>query len=300
MNTRAKHKLELRTWTDLISNELMRELERLRTFESMARDGHDPEGVHGMRVAMRRLRVVLMVFPSVFNQLVNQSKELRAELRWIANVLGRVRDLDVILERWPTVASIHRQKPQANGALQTALERLRLAARHEMLNALESNRYHQLLERLRASDVDQEEDHKADHRQKEATRALRRLKKKLNRVERKTKSANLECWHELRKASKRLRYSLELLEPMVGKRARKLIRVLRNAQLQLGMFNDLVVTRATLNCLGILEPQVAAQRERLMIGLEGEIRSSQRDCEKTFRRADWRKPLRQILDRLER
>jgi triphosphatase len=300
MNTRAKHKLELSTWTDLLSNELLRELERLPTFESMARDGHDPEGVHGMRVAMRRLRVVLMVFPSVFNQLVNQSKELHSELRWIANVLGRVRDLDVILERWPTVASIHRQKPQANGALQTALERLRVAARHEMLKALESNRYRQLLKKLRAFDVDQDVDHESDHRQKEAARALRRIKKKLNCVEQNTKSVNLEPWHEMRKASKGLRYSLELLEPMVGKRARKLIQVLQNAQVQLGTLNDLVVTRATLNSLGILEPHIAAQREYLMIGLEREIRSSQRDCEKTFKRADWRKPLCQVIDKLER
>jgi CHAD domain-containing protein len=270
MNTRAKHKLELSTWTDLISNELLRELERLRTFESMARDGHDPEGIHGMRVAMRRLRVVVLVFPSVFSQ----PKEIRAELRWIANALGRVRDLDVILERWPMVASTHNQAPQATAALQTALERLRLAERHEMLKALQSNRYHQLLEKLRAFKLN----HEADHRQKEATRALGRLKKKLNRAEQKTKSTNLESLHELRKASKRLRYSLELLAPMVGKRARKLIQVLQNAQVQLGTLNDLVVTRATLNRLGILEPHVAAQRERLIIGLELEISSLQRDC----------------------
>jgi CHAD domain-containing protein len=87
---------------------------------------------------------------------------------------------------------------------------------------------------------------------------------------------------------------------MLGKRPCKLIQVLQNAQLQLGMLNDLVVTRATLNSLGILEPHVAVQRERLMIDLEREIGSSQRECEKTFRRTDWRKPLRQIIDRLER
>jgi CHAD domain-containing protein len=150
-----------------------------------------------MRVAIRRLRVVVLVFPST----VNQPEEIRAELRWIANALGRVRDLDVILERWPTLASIHRQESQAIAKLQTALERLRVAARLEMLKALESNRYHQLLETLRAFDVDQEVDHESDCRHKEATRALRRLKKKLNCAEQKTKSTNLELWHELRNAS---------------------------------------------------------------------------------------------------
>jgi CHAD domain-containing protein len=296
MNTRAKHKLELSTWTDLISNELLRELEQLQIFESMARDGHDPEGVHGMRVAMRRLRVLLMVFPSVFTI----PKKLRAELRWIANALGCVRDFDVILEHWPKLVSTQSQESQTTSAIQMALERLRLAKRHEMLKALESNRYHQLLEKLRDFNVNHISDHAANYRQKEAVRALRRLKKKMNSAEQTTKSANLEPWHELRKVSKRLRYSIELLEPMVGKRARKLIRVLQNAQVQLGTLNDLIVTRATLNSLGILEPHVAVQRGRLMISLEREIRSSQRDCAKTFRRADWRKPLRQIIDRLER
>lgn len=292
MNTQAKSlTLEVSTWTDLITNELMRELKQLRAFESIAQDGHDPEGIHGMRVAMRRLRAVAMVFPKVFDQ----PKEIRAQLRWIATTLGRVRDLDLILENWPNMASSHRLDQQVAAPIVSALERLSAAERHEMLIALESDRYHLLPEKLLAFQANVD----VDHRRKEATRALRLIKKKLNCAERKTKSGTLASWHELRKVSKRLRYALEFLEPVIGKRAQKLIRVLRNAQDQLGKLNDLVVTRAILSKLGTLEPHAAAQRERLMSGHEREIRSAQRECAKTFRRTNWRKSLRQIIDRLE-
>lgn len=62
-------------------------VEHLVRHLSMAREGVDPEGVHQVRVAGRRLRVWLNL---------GGHRALGDDLRWLVQVLGRLRDLDVL------------------------------------------------------------------------------------------------------------------------------------------------------------------------------------------------------------
>src|SRR4029453_1444603 len=60
-------------------------------------DGHrarDPEAVHRMRVAVRRLRAILRASGSLFDD--DRVEGLRRELKWLGIALGEVRDLDVL------------------------------------------------------------------------------------------------------------------------------------------------------------------------------------------------------------
>jgi CHAD domain-containing protein/transposase len=57
--------------------------------------GEDPEVVHRMRVATRRLRSAFVLFANAFKP--KQVEELRKGLRRLARLLGKVRDLDVLL-----------------------------------------------------------------------------------------------------------------------------------------------------------------------------------------------------------
>lgn len=58
-----------------------------------ALEGIDPEGVHQLRVASRRLRAVLKAFAGIIgSEFVSRFNE---ELRWLARNLGRARDADV-------------------------------------------------------------------------------------------------------------------------------------------------------------------------------------------------------------
>src|SRR5215207_7955582 len=59
------------------------------------RDEHD--SVHKMRVATRRLRSTLKTFRPLWDR--DASDGLRAELRWLAEALGRVRDAEVMADR---------------------------------------------------------------------------------------------------------------------------------------------------------------------------------------------------------
>ena len=64
--------------------------------EPGTRLGDDPEELHDMRVATRRMRAAMEAFADV---LPVRAVALRRELGWVADALGEVRDLDVQLAR---------------------------------------------------------------------------------------------------------------------------------------------------------------------------------------------------------
>jgi CHAD domain-containing protein len=59
--------------------------------------GPDPEGIHDMRVASRRLRAAVELFRDVFPR--RRLRPLLRQVKDLADTLGEVRDLDVMLER---------------------------------------------------------------------------------------------------------------------------------------------------------------------------------------------------------
>ena len=74
----------------------------VRAKEPGTRLGEDPEELHDMRVATRRLRAALSLFEAV---LPVRAQVFREELGWLARLLGTVRDLDVQLEGLAVLSS---------------------------------------------------------------------------------------------------------------------------------------------------------------------------------------------------
>ncbi|MBV9278754.1 MAG: CHAD domain-containing protein [Chloroflexi bacterium] len=112
--------------------------EEMMAFREAALAGEDPEGVHDMRVASRRLRAAIELFHDVFPR-----RRLRPMLRSVkdlADALGQVRDLDVMLERLQAdragrpagqrlvltdmVADLERKRREARRALVETVETL--------------------------------------------------------------------------------------------------------------------------------------------------------------------------------
>jgi CHAD domain-containing protein len=54
-----------------------------------------PEGVHQMRIGVRRLRAAIWVFSKLLRS--KQTEMIKRDLKWLAGKLGPVRDLDVFL-----------------------------------------------------------------------------------------------------------------------------------------------------------------------------------------------------------
>ena len=68
-----------------------RQFAQIQAYEAGTRLGEDPEELHDMRVAIRRLRTLLQVFAEVLPwSLVAQAEELRR----MSVILGAVRDYD--------------------------------------------------------------------------------------------------------------------------------------------------------------------------------------------------------------
>ena len=117
----------------------------LRRYAKGARKGKDPEAVHQMRVATRRLRAALRALAGR----VAAPKALRGRLLWLARRLGAVRDLDVILallrsERLPAAASGERARlarliRKLEARRDKAQERLALALRRGRFEKLQGD-----------------------------------------------------------------------------------------------------------------------------------------------------------------
>ncbi|WP_262269347.1 CYTH and CHAD domain-containing protein [Microvirga yunnanensis] len=70
-------------------------LQHLMANEAIVRRVPEADAVHQMRVALRRLRAAMTLFKAVVEDV--RRDPIRAELKWMANVLGEARDLDVYI-----------------------------------------------------------------------------------------------------------------------------------------------------------------------------------------------------------
>ncbi|MGH3827742.1 MAG: CHAD domain-containing protein, partial [Pseudonocardiaceae bacterium] len=123
-------------------------LRALLAHDPGTRLGEDPEELHQMRVAVRRMRAMLKAARPLLDR--DWADDLRAELGWLGRALGPARDADVLLERLRGHAAAFGDTT-SRAAVETLIGVLvtdREATRAEMLAALGSPRYPELLRRL--------------------------------------------------------------------------------------------------------------------------------------------------------
>lgn len=235
--------------------------------------GTNAEDVHRMRVAIRRLRALLRAARSMLA--AKWAEDLRDELRWLGDALGRVRDLDVLLghlleERSGLLLSERRGLSRVLGALRHE----RAARREALLTALQSDRYLALLRRVEAAadspvvvnpDVSLETIAKAE---------FKKLRKAVRIGGAQPSNAAL---HRIRIKGKRARYTAELVAARNGRAPARFIRRITALQDLLGEHHDAVVAERRLRRLLAAHPDRRTARAlRLLIGRQGERRRKAR------------------------
>src|SRR6266516_52206 len=108
-----------------------------------AMQGGDPEGLHQMRVALRRLRAAISLFADM---LVDpQTQQMKAEFKWITGELGPARELDVFIKQ--VVNPVADSKPNGPGVavLTRDLQQRREDAVTRATGAIESARFRDLV-----------------------------------------------------------------------------------------------------------------------------------------------------------
>ena len=252
------------TQLDLLRRSIARSTIRLAGQEPIIRLGED--GIHDARVATRRLRSDLRTFRPLLD--VAWCESLREELRWFGEILGRVRDAEVLRDRLSArIAAIPDSGIAAGKVLIDELEITRLDARRRLLADLASPRYSELVEQLAVGaglpiTRDGEADRPAEAAGSLMIRPWRRLAKAVLGLDPVPEDAAL---HAVRIKVKRVRYAAEALAPAFGKRADRFATAAKRLQETLGDHQDAVMTGEWLTEQGIGadDPSVAFAAGRL-------------------------------------
>ena len=184
-----------------------------------------------------------------------------AELVWFAGLLGEVRDREVLEQRLLTdLAELPAELvigPVA-AQIETELTTGRKAAWDAVIDALDTDRYRQLLAELHRWRSDppltEEAEDPAAKVSKYVKRATKKLDKRLDRAIEARLTGDPDAdhlLHQARKAGKRGRYAVELAEPVLGKKAGKIIDDRKALQDVLGEYQDSFVAADFLRTQGV-------------------------------------------------
>ncbi|BCJ44465.1 CHAD domain-containing protein [Actinoplanes ianthinogenes] len=241
-----------------------------------ARQGEE-EAVHKMRVATRRLRSTLKSFRRWFPE--RETAELGDELRWLAGALGAVRDPQVLEGK--LLAGIDESVPEFRATahrIRAALEHRVAHGREELVAALDSDRYLDLLDR-----IDALVDAPLPDTGNPAARARKVLAKADDRLDTALADGVDEEVHAARKKYKQARYAVELVAPEHGKRAKRLVKALTALQDGLGAHQDSSIARETLREIGpdsfhfgVLYGRQEAVGKETLIAVPALVRASRR------------------------
>lgn len=214
---------------------------QIRANEACASLGEDPEGVHQLRVGLRRMRAVFVALRHHLDD--GKRQAINAELRWIARECGHARSWDVFI----ALARRFDGEPEFANLMKEA-EAERISAYSRMRKVIASRRYTeimlkldamwdgggrtQLVDSARLRDLDEPIGHFA-------RRTIKRLHKKLHKFGDGLGSHSPKDLHHLRIRAKRLRYVGEffrsLFPPKLGS---AYLTALERVQGRLGTLND--------------------------------------------------------------
>lgn len=258
----------------LVRQRLADQRDALRAAEAAVRAG-GPTGLHDLRVAMRRIRSLLATFRPVFDTSVTEP--LRAELKDASVRLGQSRDAEVATDNTDRLLEDVELDGLDEDAVAGLRARLRLdaaAAGEDVEEILDSTRYAAL-----AILLDELVTHPplTDAAQRDAAKVARkRVRHEARRFARLADAARADLdadgasphdhgsaaqpavdhaahLHEVRKATKRLRYAAETARPVSEEPYRRIVKLAKAVQGALGEHHDAVMTRQTLRHLALDE-----------------------------------------------
>jgi CHAD domain-containing protein len=224
--------------------------------EPGARLGDDPEELHDLRVAGRRLEAILRQFGTY---LPASLVRIRPTLKKVLRALGEVRDLDVALLELDEFNRVLPKVDQANlEPLKQHLRSQRSRMRTKMLSLLDSSAVKKDMDELRLglaqpSGAAEEAGASALDVVSELIRTrYKKVRKGANGL---TPESPTESYHAVRGNVKKLRYVLESVAVIFGKPATGMLRSLRRWQEKLGLLQDADVAGRRLRALAAVPPK---------------------------------------------
>jgi CHAD domain-containing protein len=267
---------------DHLAYSVMRQCRALLAHDPGTRLGEDPEHLHQMRVATRRLRAILRAAAPLL--VPTWAEPLREDLAWLSALLGPVRDLDV------QIGAFRREAKELDASERRPLTRFvkslqseRQTKHGELIAGLRSEQYLGFIDRLiQAAGSPHVLDTNLTFKEI-ARREFRKLRKAVRRLDSVPTDAEL---HRVRIKTKRARYAAELAESGVGKSAAKFIRCAKALQDILGKHQDAVVGEQRVRALFA---KVQGKRAAFTAGRMVERQRQRRDQARTLFWSVWKK-----------
>ena len=235
------------------------------------------EGLHQMRIGLRRLRASIAIFADVVSD--EHEKTIKAELKWITQELGPARDLDVFAA--DVLDPLRASHPSDAGLTMTQrnFDAKRKEAYRRAATAVRSDRFRaavlDLVDWVETGDWGSAGgDRKASRARTVAEHAKAELSKLRKRIKRKGADIRHLCVmqrHKLRIRAKRLRYATEFFAGTFpgeasARRRQESLAALKDVQDALGGLNDLA-TRHALIADGLAVDAEQAERAAAQAGL---------------------------------
>jgi CHAD domain-containing protein len=204
----------------------------------------DPEGVHSMRVASRRLRSALRDFAPYLRK--SGLRTSLKDIRSLADVLGEVRDQDVaIMALEKTAAHVPKEVSAALEHFIARKKEIREQARAKLKSALRKNQLKTLRSQFlsaveRATPLPKDSGHSNAVTYLKMARSV--ILERLRELERLSESLyrpfDVEPLHDMRIAAKRLRYAIELFQDCWGRHMKAYAKRVARLQTALGELHD--------------------------------------------------------------
>jgi CHAD domain-containing protein len=269
------------------------------TLHQVAAEGGDAEPLHQLRVASRRLRASIELFSGVIY--AGQLKIYRRDVPWIAGQAGAVRECDVtsalLKDR---AAKIDPALAESIAPLFEALEARRKSEHAVLYEMLASKRFRGLVAKMSRPAI----------KKIGGARTLGAAAAQLLRLIARSSmrfggtldgDAPAVTFHKLRVRIKRLRYALEMLKPLGGKRQKKTLARLEELQETLGLYHDAVVASAWLRRYAETSgapPKTVLSAGALIQLLAAREAKLRRRCIKAWRRFERSDAMRDTLEEI--
>jgi triphosphatase len=267
-----------------------------------AREGSDPEGVHQMRVGVRRARAALGLFEALLP--ADRVRSLRSELRWLGRELGAARDLDVLTRGLLAAIEVPRARYAAFARLRSEAAALRAECYEGVRECLGSRRYARLVLELGGwISARGWQDHASGEDSLRwlepasgfAEIELERRHRKIGRLAHRLGQSDA-VRHELRIELKKLRYASEFLQDLYrGRGSKRFVRRIARVQSALGHINDVATAERILaTLLARLGSERTSEHDRAAGFIEGwaaqVAASALRETEDAWERLDRARP----------
>lgn len=245
---------------DVVQARLAEQVHEMKLRDPLAR-ADVPDGVHQLRVAIRRLRSALATFRPLLQRDI--SEPLRQELTWVASHLAAPRDAEVVRDRITGLAQAepaHLDPAELSRHAHEEYEATHGPAHQQALTALQSARYLGLLDTLDDFAASPPWTAKAELPAEEVLPGRvrhdwKRVKSRMRAVDETEPGSQRgnEALHEVRKAARRARYAAETVAPVLGE-GKKFGKAMKKLQRALGDHHDSVITQTRLLETGSRQP----------------------------------------------